>query len=121
MIGLTTRMQETLTAIVGHVALHGTTPSQRILAGKIENASGNAQRLVSCLVERGALTRSGGGKTSILAFGSGGVFVSVPPHVAAKLAAHALKSGDSIQSIVEDAITLHLDAADEPVTEDSPA
>lgn len=117
MIGLTPRMQETLTAIVGHVALHGTTPSQRILAGTLENANGNAQRLVACLVERGALTRSGG-KTSILAFGSGGVFIAVAPHIAAKLAAHALKTGDPLQSIVEDAIALHLDAAGEPVSED---
>lgn len=115
-IPLTQRMSGALIAVNAFVAEHGRMPSARELAEKIDTGKGNAQRIVNCMVERGHLVRVGSGTRSSIAFG-GGVLIGVPANVAAQLASFARCTGESVSSIVSDAITLHIDALLERVEE----
>ncbi|BAL77060.1 LexA family protein [Bradyrhizobium cosmicum] len=107
-MGLTSRQAAALAAITEHVALHGVMPSRRTLAKALGCNPNNAARLARALVERGELNAvSQGGALS--GFGSTGVAVFVPPHLAALLAAFCVENGERLTSVVADAIALHLD------------
>lgn len=103
---MTSTMKRALDAIVSFIGLHGAVPSIRSLAHDLGCAPTNAQRLIGCLEERGAVTRLSGG---VLAIGGGGVAIILPPHVARALALFCEQRGESISAVAADAITLHLD------------
>jgi hypothetical protein len=108
-MGLTSRQAAALAAITEHVALHGVMPSRRTLAKSLGCNPNNAARLAHGLVERGELnTVSPGGALS--GFGSAGVAVFIPPHLAAHLATFCVDNGERLTSVVADAVALHLDA-----------
>jgi DNA-binding transcriptional regulator YhcF (GntR family) len=107
-MGLTERQRDALVMVTTHVGLHGVMPSRRVLAAEMGCSPNNANRLVQGLVERGelnSLTRGG----PLTGFGGGGIFVSVPPDIAALLAQFCSLHGEKLQHVVADAIALHLD------------
>lgn len=117
-VGLTEAMAKALAAFNVFVAANGRPPSVAQMAEALRTSNGNAARLVDCLIERGSLVRiAGNNRTSQLGFG-GGILVGIPAETAAQLAAFALKSGDSVSSIVADAIALHIDALEDQPTGD---
>lgn len=108
-MGLTSRQAAALVAITEHVALHGVMPSRRTLAKALNCNPNNAARLAHGLVERGEVCAvSKGGALS--GFGSAGVAVFIPPHLAAQLAAFCIDNSERLTSVVADAVALHLDA-----------
>lgn len=106
---LTARMRAAHGVVIGHVACHGVTPSVRALAAELRCAPNNAQRLIGCLIERGALRRIDGGG---LAIGAGGTAFVLSPSLAARLCAFALKHGEDVTAVLADAVALHLDAVE---------
>lgn len=106
-IGLTPRMRAAYDSVLAFVARHGVTPSLIQLEDEMRCAHGNASRLMGCLVERGHLHRRKGGELGI---GGGQVSVTIPPHLAARVAEHCIKEGERFDDVIADAVTLHLDA-----------
>lgn len=107
-MGLTPRMKAALNAITEFVARHGAMPSRSLLAQSLGCNRNNANRLIASLVERGEVhsTAPGG---PLAGFGSVGVAVLVPPHIAAQLASFCAGRDERVSAVVADAITLHLD------------
>ncbi len=115
-MGLTERQRDALAAITEFAARHGVMPSRRQLATALGCNPNNANRLIAGLVERGMLNSiSPGGMLS--GFGSEGVAVFIPAHVAAALAAYCAANGERVPAVVADAVTLHLDAVAGVVSE----
>lgn len=110
-MGLTPRMKAALDAIVTHVGLHGVMPSRSMLASALACNKNNANRLMTSLVERGeinSLTPGG----ALTGFGSAGIAVFIPAHLAAQLAGFCAINSEKITAVVADAIALHLDQLD---------
>lgn len=110
-MGLTQRMKDALDAVTKHVALHGSMPSRRQLASEIGCNPNNAQRLIKSLIERGELNSMTAGGP-LTGFGHSGIAVFVPHHLMSHLADFCASRGETIQSVVADAIALHLDELD---------
>lgn len=115
-MGLTQRMRDTLDAITAFVARHGQMPSRRTLAVAMDTSLNNSTRLTMSLIERGELNTATPGGV-LTGFGSEGVAVFIPAHLASQLAAFCAEHSEKITAVVADAIVLHLDQAGEDEAE----
>lgn len=107
-MGLTARMRATLDAITAYVARHGVMPSRRTLAAAMETSLNNSTRLTMSLIERGELNTATPGGV-LTGFGSEGVAVFIPAHLASQLAAFCANNSERVTAVVADAVALHLD------------